>query len=263
VSFDIDAYSRRTARLDLDGIDFASFERDPLSGEALRCLRYMHDVEHHTVCYLRDLLVTRAHRDPTVTTFLTFWAFEEHWHGAAIGEVLAAHGEPANDARVAPMRRRLGLRNQIQPLLSQLGSGLTRHFTAVNMAWGAVNEWTTQAGYARLSRRAGHPELTEMLRRIMRQEGRHIDFYASQAREQLESSKTAQRLTRAALDRFWGPVGSGIMAQEEVRFLAGYLFAGEEGHQAAAQVDRRIERLPGLEGLSLLSHAVRELSVAS
>lgn len=263
MSFDIDAYSTRTARLDLDGIDFTSFQRDPLSGEALRCLRYMHDVEHHTVCYLRDLLVTRVHRDPTVTTFLTFWAFEEHWHGEAIGEVLAAHGEPANGARIAPMRRRLGLRDQIQPLLSQLGSGLTRHFTAVNMAWGAVNEWTTQAGYARLACRAGHPVLSEMLRRIMRQEGRHIDFYASQARERLESSRTAQRLTRAALGRLWGPVGSGIMAQDEVRFLAGYLFSGEEGREAAARVDRHIDRLPGLDGLSLLGRSVSGLSAAA
>jgi hypothetical protein len=263
VSFDIDAYSRRTARLDLGGIDFASFRRDPLSGEALRCLRYMHDVEHHTVCYLRDLLVTRAHRDPIVTTFLTFWAFEEHWHGEAIGEVLAAHGEPANGARIAPMRRRLGVKDHMLPLLSQLGSGLTRHFTALHMAWGAVNEWTTQAGYARLARQAGHPVLTEMLRRIMRQEGRHIDFYATQARERLGSSRGAQRMTRAALGRFWGPVGSGIMAQDEVRFLARYLFTGDEGLAAATRVDRHIDRLPGLSGLELLGRSVSELSAAA
>ena len=38
----------------------------------------MHDVEYHTVCYLRDLLVTPAHRDPEVTTFLTLWNVEEY-----------------------------------------------------------------------------------------------------------------------------------------------------------------------------------------
>jgi hypothetical protein len=263
VSFDIDAYSRRTARLDLDGIDFASFRREPLDGETLRCLRYMHDVEHHTVCYLRDLLVTRAHRDPTMTTFLTFWAFEEHWHGEAIGQVLTAHGEPANGARVAPMRRGLGLKNHMLPLISQLGSALTSHFTALHMAWGAVNEWTTQAGYARLASQAGNPVLSEMLRRIMRQEGRHIDFYAGQARERLESSRAAQAMTRAALARFWGPVGSGIMPRDEVRFLARYLFAGDEGREAAARVDRHIDRLPGLQGLDLLGRSVSNLSAAA
>ena len=42
-------------------------------------------------------------------------------------------------------------------------------------------KWTTQAGYAQLARLSGHPVLSEVLGRIMRQEGRHIDFYASQA----------------------------------------------------------------------------------
>ena len=44
-----------------------------------------------------------------------------------------------------------------------------------------------------------HPVLTELLRRIMRQEGRHIDFYASQATTRLGASRAAQRLTRLAL----------------------------------------------------------------
>ncbi len=40
----------------------------------------MCDVESHTVCYLRDLLVTPSHADPEVTTFLTMWNYEEYWH---------------------------------------------------------------------------------------------------------------------------------------------------------------------------------------
>ncbi len=34
--------------------------------------------------------------------------------------------------------------------------------------------------------RAGHPVLTELLGRIMRQEGRHVDFYATEATRRLE-----------------------------------------------------------------------------
>ena len=55
------------------------------------------------------------------------------------------------------------------------------------MAWGAINEWTTQAGYARLSDKADHPTLRELLKRIMRQEGGHIDFYASEATRRLSA----------------------------------------------------------------------------
>jgi hypothetical protein len=80
--------------LDLAGIDFDAFTTHPLDGDTLRCLRYMHDVEHHTVCYLRDILVTRAHRDPELTAFLSMWVYEEFWHGEAIARVLAAHGDP-------------------------------------------------------------------------------------------------------------------------------------------------------------------------
>jgi hypothetical protein len=80
--------TRRSARLELDGIDFASFADRPLDADTLRCLRYMHDVENHTMCYLRDVLVTRAHRDPEVTAFLACWCYEEHWHGDALAQVL-------------------------------------------------------------------------------------------------------------------------------------------------------------------------------
>ena len=64
----------------------------------------MHDVEHHTVCYLRDLLLTPAHQDPEITSFLSCWVFEEMWHGEAIGRVLEAHGEEAGAPRIAALR---------------------------------------------------------------------------------------------------------------------------------------------------------------
>lgn len=256
MSFDVAEYTRLVAKLEYEDLDFEAFRHRPLSPGALRCLRYMHDVEQHTVCYLRDLLVTRAHRDPSITTFLTFWNFEEHWHGEAIGRVLRAHGEPAGLDRVGPMRSRLGRRDAARPLVSMAASALVRDFVAVHMTWGAVNEWTTQAGYARLVARAGHPVLTELLRRIMKQEGRHIDFYSSEARRRLERSRTARRVTRFALGRFWSPVGAGVMPDGEVRFLVGHLFGDDDGRAAAERLDRRIDRLPGLEGLGLVTGAL-------
>ena len=150
--------------------------------DALRSLCYMHDVEHHTVCYLRDLLLTPAHQDPAITSFLSCWVFEEMWHGEAIASVLEAHGEVAGAPRIEALRR--GRRRQeALSAFSTIGSAAFagRAFIALHMAWGAVNEWTTQAGYSRLSERANHPTLRELLKRIMKQEGGHIDFYASEA----------------------------------------------------------------------------------
>jgi len=256
MSFDIDTYRRISAKLDVDDIDFDAFRDRPLDPEALRCLRYMHDVENHTVCYLHDILVTRAHRDPEVTSFLTFWNYEEHWHGEAIAKVLAAHDEDAGTGRIAALRQRLPKRDAWRPLTFQLASAITPHLTAVHMTWGAVNEWATQAGYARLAKRADHPVLSILLRRIMKQEGRHIDCYASQAKGRLSESRAAQRLTRWALHRFWAPVGSGVMPDEEVRFLSTYLFGDEDGLDVAERIDRRVDRLPGLDGLGLMRGAV-------
>jgi hypothetical protein len=255
---DLDRYTDTAGRLDLTGIDLDAFRAQPLDAGTLRCLRYMHDVEHHTICYLRDLLVTPAHRDPRVTTFLTLWSYEEMWHGDAIGRVLRAHGEPAGPARIARLRGALGLRDRLAPTLHTLGSAIAGHaFGALHMTWGAVNEWTTQAGYARVIDRARHPVLTDLLGRIMRQEGRHVAFYASEAEQRLAAQPGAQRVVRRALRHLWRPVGAGVMPRAEVAFMVGTLFGGDAGAGMARRIDGRIDRLPGLGGLELVAGAVR------
>ena len=254
---DLAAYQYRSARLDTAGLDFTEFERRPLDDDALRCLRYMHDVENHTVCYLRDLLLTAAHKDPAITSFLTFWNFEEFWHGEAIASVLAAHGENGAE-RVTAMRHRLGWKERLGPLAHLTGSALAgESFIAIHMTWGAINEWSTQAGYARLAARSQHPVLSELLHRIMRQEGRHIDFYASEARKRLDADPRARRLTRLALKHLWRPVGATVMPAPEVRFLIRYLFDGADGQAMARRIDRRIDGLPGLGGLALVARAAK------
>lgn len=258
----INRYKERTARLDTRDLELEAFARHPLSPEALRCLRYMHDVEHHTVCYLRDLLLTPAHRDPDVTAFLSCWVYEELWHGEAIAEVLRLHGEVAGAPRIARMRRRTRWHDLKEIGTHLVGSAVVgESFVAVHMTWGAVNEWTTQAGYARLATQEGHPVLSELLHRIMRQEGRHIDYYSSEARRRLDGDRRAQQVTRWMLSHFWRPVGSGVMPPEEVAFLVRHLFSHDEGLAAIERIDRRVDQLPGQEGLGLVSNAVRQLAV--
>jgi hypothetical protein len=253
----IDSYKARAGRLDLHGINFDDFKDQPLPAAALRSLRYMHDIEHHTVCYLRDLLLTPAHQDPEITSFLSCWVFEEMWHGEAIGAVLEAHGEEAGAPRIAALRERHRRREAVTTLSTIVSAAFAgRTFIALHMTWGAINEWTTQAGYGRLSETAGHPTLRELLRRIMKQEGGHIDFYASEAARRLADSPRAQKMTRFALKHSWRPVGSGVMPKQEVDFLVRYLFDGPNGSAVAERIDRRIDRLPGQSDLHLLSSTV-------
>ncbi|MGH9063387.1 MAG: ferritin-like domain-containing protein [Acidimicrobiales bacterium] len=263
MAFDFETYQRGVRAVDLDGVDFDAFRDQPLAPDDLRCIRYMHDVEHHTACYLRNLLNTKAHSDPEITAFLTLWGFEEYWHGYALAQVLAAHGEPAGQARVAAMRQRLGWQVTVSPIGWMIFSSLTRHFLAVHMTFGVINEWTTQAGYGRLSSRAGHPVLSELLRRIMRQEGRHIDYYLTQARARLVASASARRTTRAAIHRVWRPVGSTAMPGPETRHLVRTLFGGDEGRSMIERIDRRIDGLPGLAGLQPVSRALGAYGIAS
>jgi hypothetical protein len=257
VAFDLDTYKRITGRLDDDDIDYSSFRDQPLSPEVLACVRYMHDVEFHTSCYLRNLLNTRAHHDPEVTTFLTMWSFEEYWHGEALAKVLAAHDEQAGEQRVASMRQRLGWRINSSPVVWFAFSSAARQFLAVHMTFGVINEWTTQAGYGRLNALADHPVLSDLLRRIMRQEGRHIDYYLTRARLELEKGPSAQRTTRVALRTMWKPVGAGVMPEHDTRQLISTLFGAPEGRIAADRIDRRIDTLPGLHGLGLMQKSLR------
>jgi hypothetical protein len=246
----------RSRRIELEGLDLGAFEQHPLGAEPLRCLRYMCDVESHTVCYLREMLVTRAHRDPEITAFLSCWVYEEYWHGEVLGHILALHGMEESSDMARTIRMSRAKLDNVRLLGFALGSALGEGMIALFMAWGALNEWTTQAGYARLSKLAHHPVLGDVLGRIMRQEGRHIDFYSSQASHRLESRPVVQKFVRMTLKTLWAPVGSGLMPGSETAFMSRWLFGGRDGMEAVRRVDRQLSRLPGLEGLHLLERAV-------
>ena len=262
MAFKIDEYARAAAPVRWDDIDLAGFAERPLSDAALRCLRYMCDVENHTVCYLRDLLLTPSHQDPEITTFLTMWNYEEYWHGEVLADVLAAHGVSTGDAHIRTVRTRQGWKDKVAPLQqSLLANVIGEDFVATHMTWGAINEWSTHAGYASLIAREDNPVLTEVLSRIIKQETRHIAFYSSQARERLARSRKAQRVTRFALRRAWNPVGSGVMPEDEVVHLLTYLMGGPDGREQARRIDQKIDALPGLEGLHLVERALDERGV--
>jgi hypothetical protein len=260
VTFDMKAYQRHAGKLDLDGIDFHAFDDQPLSDAVLRCLEYMHDVEFHTACYLRNLLNTKAHHDPEITKFMTIWNYEELWHGEAIAQVLDHHERVSGTERVASTRSRLGWKVTTSPIGWMAFSAATPRFLSVHMTIGAINEWTAQAAYSRLAAVADHPVLTKLLKRVMRQEGRHIDVYATRAKDELSQSRIAQKITRGILKAVWTPVGAGAMPKGEMAHMAQTLFSGDEGKAAVDRVDQRVGRLPGLDGLTIMADAMDRYS---
>jgi len=247
-TFDIETYVQRSRPLDLRGIDWDAVPRHPLPAEAVRTLRYMQDIESHTIIYLRTLLSTRAVDDPDVATFLACWIYEETHHGRALARFLHAAGHETFDR---PARSRVPLGEAVKVRLTHLLARAWPDFVAVHMTWGAINELTTYVGYQRLAELAGHPVLAELLARIMRDELRHFSFYYHQAEQRLSRPSTA-RITRLLVDRFWEPVGSAEQPVEETRFLAAYLLSGPDGRAAARRVDEKIRRLPGFADVALV-----------
>jgi hypothetical protein len=99
--------------------------------------------------------------------------------------------------------------------------------------------------------------LKDLLGRIVKDERRHFAFYRTQARMRLARSKQARKVVRWALEHLWAPVGTGVRPQEETDFAVTYLFGTEEGQKAAAEMDRTLGELPGLEGIRVNRDALK------
>jgi hypothetical protein len=199
MAFDIDKYTATSVSVHWDDLDFESFRETPLPESSLRTLRYMADVEYHTVCYTRDLLTTPSHTEPEVSAFMTMWNREEFWHGEALAEVLNVHGVEFGFDELKATRMKLGWKDRLDPIKQALlGKIVGNDFVAVHMAWGAANEWSAITAYNRMAELEENPTLAELLRRIAKQEARHVAFYTSQARARLAKSRKAQVIARSA-----------------------------------------------------------------
>jgi hypothetical protein len=248
-AFDLDAWVARTGGLDMAAYDWDAVRRLPLAEGVVRSLRYMQDIESHTIIYLRALLATRAIDDPEVAVFLACWVYEETLHGLALARFLEAAGRP-----LPPRPRPHGqepLAQRLEGRATALMSRLWPDFCAVHMTWGAINEMTALTTYRRLAAVARHPVLSELLEQIARDEARHFYFYYRQAQIRL-ARPGAARVTRWLMDRFWAPVGSGVQPRGELLFLCRYLFGGDDGRAAVRSIDDPIRRLPGLATARLM-----------
>jgi len=238
--FDLNGYLSRSRAVDVSDVRWDDVPRHPLPAAARRTLRYMQDIEGHTIMYLRELLSTRAVDDPEVSTFLACWIYEETFHGRVLERFLTAAGES-----ISPRRRSdVGWTVRLQSVGMAMVSRAWPEFVAVHMTWGAINELMTLVGYQRLAALADHPVLSDLLERIIRDESRHFMFYYQQAQRRLAQPVVA-RVVRALVDWFWAPVGSGVQPPAETRFIAAYLLGGSDGRRAARKIDDTIRRLPG------------------
>lgn len=260
MAFDLEKFAETSDRVRWEDLDFGSFDDQPLDADTLRALRYMCDVEYHTSCYLRDLLVTRSHRKDEARGFMTTWNREEFWHGEALSAVLGRHGIIVDYDELKAKRIKLGWQLALGTVTQAAGSSMVGDdFIAVHMTWGAANELSAVAAYRRLSDMVEHPALSPLLERIAQQETRHVAFYTTQARARLEASQRARTLVRLAMTKMWNPVGTGVMDDNEVRHTMGHLFAGQGA--ALDKLDQRVSRFPGMEDTTIFRSAFEKMGI--
>jgi hypothetical protein len=249
-SFNLNKYLRAAGGTRPEAFDWS--EPGPrLDDDAIFSLGYMMDIESHTIVYLRELLSTSVVEDASITAFLACWAYEEFFHSMTLKRLLESQRVSIDDRRFAELRRRKPA-DVLQQRLGAIASRMTRHFPAIHMTWGAINELSTLTGYQALIARANHPMVTTVLSRIIKDERRHFSFYFNQARARLQP-RGAQILTSFAVRSFWRPVGSPVRGGPDALRVCAYLFGDRVGAERLGQVDSMIARLPGLEWFNLVS----------
>lgn len=244
-------------------IPWGDVSKHKIATAIIPVLLYMRDIEKYTAVYYDELLHTPTGKDPIIRRFIDRWSVEESLHGDLLNRFLneAGHETGKNwfEHMKAAVPKPAFIMNRINHLITNC---FGKHFTAVHMTWGAINELSTLSGYERLWQLAKHPVLEYLLRNIAREEARHYFFYWSLARIRLAASPFRRQLTRFIIDHFWLPVGEGTKPRRETNLVISTLFRGAEGVAFMdKQVNRRIAELPGLETLTRITQRIAQASL--
>ena len=242
-----------SSKLDINDIDWDAARAAGLTEEERFILTYFTDIEAQTIMYMRDLLHTSAVDDPGVIGFLSAWNYEEYFHGEALAKLLTECGTNLEENRIAEVRRNATWRERILAwVTSKVSRLLNDRFVTLYMTWGAVQEFTTHAGYQRIREPTQNPVLDEIVKRIMKQERVHFSWYFNNAKKRLQANPSHRKLVRFMLQRFWSPVGAGVKTDAEVARLFTDLFGEGYGDKLVNEVDHKIGQLPGLEGIQIM-----------
>ena len=232
-TFDLERYLRNSKKVDISDIDLSQAAQYPLTEDEIHCLTYMMDIESHTIVYLRSILSTCAIEDPDTTAFLSCWAYEEHFHGRAIGQFLNACGIEFGQDRLAEVQQGTAFTEWLKDMGASLVCQFSRHFHGAYLTYGAISELSTLEGYGVLASRTQNPILAEILRRLAKDERRHFSFYYNKAKLELQA-RNAQRLATFIIKHFWLPVGGGVKPDAEVNWILNYILRGIGGRESRA-----------------------------
>ena len=166
MAFDIDRFVDLSKAVETSDLDWDYIKRVGITPDEARILRYMADVESHTIIYLRDILSGHTASDPEITQFLACWVYEETHHGRALDRFLAACGYPPEQNRYSKVIADMGWQEHIEAFLTVNIPKMTPHFAATHMSWGAVDEMMAASAYTQLAYYTSNEELSKLLLRM-------------------------------------------------------------------------------------------------
>jgi len=250
--FDVRDYARTVAGSHRDDLELDAYRTNPLGADALRIIRYLQVIERATMTHLRSVLVTATHKDARITAFLTSWAFEKYWIADAFEQIGLAHQPEGTDVDRAPF---------ITPAERTIRESIVANILglpmiAVHMTLGTVDTWLSKAAYSRLLALESHPQLTKTIATFQALKDRQLEFFEAQARYRLTESKQARTLTRKRLAKTPWPIGTKAEPKEETVFFFERLFGS--ARDLVAELDARIDTLPGQSGLALIRKAAHQ-----
>ena len=249
--FDVRDYAREAAGSHREELGLDEYRTNPLSAETLRILRYLQIIERATMTHLRSVLVTATHKDARITAFLTTWAFEKYWIADAFEQIGLAHQPEGTDVDRAPF---------ITPVERTIRESIVANIVglpmiAVHMTLGTIDTWLSQIAYRRVIAMEDHPQLAATMEKFIALKDRQLHFFEAQARYRLTESKQARSITRRRLRKTAWPIGAKAEPPQETEYFFERVFGS--ARELIAELDTRIDSLPGQSGLSLIRKAAQ------
>ena len=112
---------------------------------------------------------------------------------------------------------------------------------------GLVDDLVLGAAYARVAECSADAALHAAVDRIVDVKRRHTRFFDEEVRRRLPTSGRTARLARRELRRTTWPLGSAALAVGERTAFARFTFGGADGIALAADLERAIAALPGID----------------
>lgn len=259
--FDVKDFTYRAQGSLRPELDLAAFDRAPLDPAVLEDLRYLRDMERSTMGQVRSVVVSYTNKESRVAAFLTTWAYERHWIADAYQAVLDAHGphagapQPPEHSWVERVETAL---DNISPMVDSVWTNFSGEaVVAGQTARGWSQEASTRAALRMLERRAGHPELSSLLRRVAEVKATHERFFAEETTARVRTDPRAQRFARAYLTFAFHPLRPvGLSHAHARRFLRDLAPTVAQRRELFALADEPMQATPGTAGSEPLRRAV-------